>query len=214
MRYNIYCADIELSMRKTHALFYFVGGKYMDVFSALAIGASLAADAMAVSVCCGIKKRGRYIKTAVITAAMFGIFQTLMPVLGWSIGRVGSGLTDGRESVVSAVIFIILGVKMLYDSVRSPLSSISVLGIKELLLLSAATSMDALAAGTVLPLTVGADSPAEIFSAALIIGAITFILSYAGFCLGSGFHRFKPSYAERAGGIILIILGIKAAVGG
>ena len=123
----------------------------MDVFSALAIGTSLAADAMAVSVCCGIKKRGRYVKTALITAAMFGIFQMVMPVLGWSIGKIGSGLTFGRENIISAVIFIILGLKMLYDSVRSPLSSLTAMGIKEILLFSAATSMDALAVGVVLP---------------------------------------------------------------
>lgn len=183
----------------------------MEVFSALAIGTSLAADAMAVSVCCGIKKRGRYIKTALLTGALFGTFQMLMPILGWSIGKVGSGMIEGKENIFSAAVFILLGIKMLYDSSRSPLSSLTAVGIKELLLFSAATSMDALAVGTVLPSAAGADSPAKMFLTVLIIGLVTFVLSYAGFCIGNSFHRFKPSYAERAGGIILIILGIKSA---
>ncbi len=183
----------------------------MEVFSALAIGTSLAADAMAVSVCCGIKKRGRYIKTALLTGALFGTFQMLMPILGWSIGKVGSGMIEGKENIFSAAVFILLGIKMLYDSSRSPLSSLTAVGIKELLLFSAATSMDALAVGTVLPSAAGADSPAKMFLTVFIIGLVTFVLSYAGFCIGNSFHRFKPSYAERAGGIILIILGIKSA---
>lgn len=181
----------------------------MDIISAVAAGASLAADAMAVSVCCGLKSRGSYKKTALYTALTFGVFQMIMPMLGWSIGKVGSGLISGAEQIVSFVILVLLGIKMLADAAQDHDRLIRELGAKEVLLLAVATSIDALALGTVLPSAVGVRGSADIIITILLTGAITFLLSYLGFFLGRRVSFFRPAFAEVFGGAVLIILGIK-----
>lgn len=186
----------------------------MDVLSAFAAAVSLAADAMAVSVCCGLKSSSNYKKTALVTAIMFGFFQMLMPVLGWSIGRVGSEALGSGQRIAAFIILLMLGIKMLFDSRKDQTTGISVITLKELLLFSVATSIDALALGAVLPVAVGADTPLHLALSVMMIGAVTFILSFGGFHFGRKFRRFRPSHAEIIGGIILIILGIKVLITG
>lgn len=181
----------------------------MDMVSALAVSFSLAADAMAVAVCCGMKCRRFYRKTALLTALMFGFFQMLMFVLGWSIGKVGLRMIEGKESIVSFVLLLLLGLKMLWESRKEPTAPLAVVGTGELLLFSIATSMDALALGTVLPMTVRADTPLSLLWAILLIGGVTFLLSFGGFCFG---HRFQHGSARPAafvGGCLLILLAFK-----
>ena len=186
----------------------------MEVFSALAIGTSLAADAMAVSVCCGIKKRGRYIKTALLTGALFGTFQMLMPILGWSIGKVGLNMTYGREGIIGFVILLLLGVKMIFDSRKGRNVTFKTLKMKELLLLSTATSIDALALGTVLPAAVKAETFGSLLLAVLMIGAAAFSLSLLGFILGRRFGNVRSDAAEAVGGVLLILLGLRMLIFG
>ena len=184
----------------------------MDIISALAAGVSLASDAMAVSVCCGLKSRGGYKKTAVYTAMTFGIFQMIMLLLGWSIGKVGCSLISGAEQIISFVILMLLGIKMLADARQDQNSVIKTLTVREVLLLAVATSIDALALGMVLPAAVGVRSVWNIIITVLLTGAITFIMSYAGFFLGRKAKFFRPAYAELFGGAVLILLGIKLLV--
>ncbi len=186
----------------------------MDVLSALAAALSLAADAMAVSVCCGLKSRGSFRKTAFTAAVMFGVFQMLMPVLGWSIGRVGSNALGAGQKLVAFGILLILGIKMIYDARSEQVSAMGDIAIKELVMLAFATSIDALALGTVLPLAVRADTPARMILAVFIIGAVTFVLSLAGFYLGRRFRWVRPFRACIIGGMILILLGIKVLISG
>ncbi len=184
----------------------------MDILSALAAGVSLASDAMAVSVCCGLKSRGGYKKTAFYTALTFGLFQMLMPLLGWSIGKVGSGLLSGAEQIISFVILMLLGIKMLADARQDHSSLIRSFTVREVLLLAAATSIDALALGMVLPAAVGVRSVWDIIITVVLTGLITFIMSYGGFFLGRKARSFRPAYAELFGGAVLIILGIKLLI--
>ncbi len=186
----------------------------MDVLSAFAAALSLAADAMAVSVCCGLKSAANYKKTALITAFMFGSFQMLMPVLGWSIGRVGSGALGSGQRIAAFLILLLLGIKMLFDARKDQTAGISVITPKELFLFSVATSIDALALGAVLPVAVGADTPLRLALSVIMIGAVTFILSFGGFHFGRCFRHFRPAHAEIAGGVILIALGIKVLIAG
>ena len=126
----------------------------MDILSSVTIGLSLAADAMAAAVSCGIKNNNSRRSTAFRAAGLFAGFQMIMPVLGWSIGRVAGGMLGGMEHIAAFVILVLLGLKMLYDAGRDPLKAAG--GMKELILLSVATSIDALAVGTVLPAAAGA----------------------------------------------------------
>ncbi len=181
----------------------------MNIVSAFAVSLSLAADAMAVAVCCGLKSRRNYRKTAVITAALFGFFQMFMSVLGWSIGKVGVRLISGQEGIAAFIILLLLGIKMMMESRKEPTSPLAVITGRELLLFAVATSMDALALGTVLPVAVHADTPLSLTEAVLLIGAVTFLLSYGGFRFGHRFRSIQPRWAVFAGGCVLILLGGK-----
>lgn len=182
----------------------------MDIVSALAVSFSLAADAMAVAVCCGMKCRRFYRKTALLTATLFGFFQMLMSVLGWSIGKVGLRMVSGKESVFSFVILLLLGLKMLWESRKEPTAPLAVVGGGELLLFAVATSMDALALGTVLPMAVHAETPLSLLAAVLMIGGVTFLLSCGGFCFGHRFQHGSARPAALVGGCLLILLAFKS----
>lgn len=186
----------------------------MDVLSAAAIGTALAADAMAASFSRGMRHYKSRAKEALLTALFFGSFQMLMPVLGWSIGRVGSGAISGADHIIAFVILMFLGLKMLLDARAGRTADPGQGGIRELFFMAVATSIDALASGVTLPASVGADTPIAMLSAVLIIGIITFTLSFAGFCSGGTFRSFRPQYAEAAGGIVLIAIALKTLICG
>lgn len=182
---------------------------------AFIIGAALAMDAFAVSVSCGSEdKSDKYsYKYAFVTAFFFGLFQMLMPIIGWSVGKVGSSVIDGFDEWISFGILTFLGAKMILDS-RNPdkIGSQSSFGIKLLLIMAAATSIDALTAGIVLPSAVNAYSMTEMIISAAIIGIVTFVLSFLGYLIGKFLNRVNPSLAEIIGGAVLIILGIKSVI--
>lgn len=185
----------------------------MDIISAAAIGTALASDAMAASFSRGMKNKGNRAYEAFITASFFALFQMIMPILGWSIGKVGSGFISGTDHIIAFIILILLGIKMITDSNKDKTVAFNN-NKKELLLLSFATSIDALASGIILPVSVGAVKPVYMLYTVLIIGLITFILSYTGYSFGSTFKNFKPRYAETAGGIVLILTGVKTLLAG
>lgn len=179
----------------------------MDVLSAAAVGTALAADACAVSVVCGAGcRRG----DALRAAAAFGLFQALMPVLGWSIGRVGGDLIGGFDRIAAFCILGLLGIKMTIDALRPPEEAGSVGSLREIMLLALATSVDAMAAGVALPAAVDARSFAGLAAACAMIGGITMILSLCGFIAGSRAGERFPTGARLLGGGALIALGIKA----
>lgn len=184
----------------------------MDVIAALCIAVSLAADAMTVAICCGMKSRKNERNTALLTGVMFGSFQIIMTVLGWSIGKVGLQIFSGENNAFAFLVLVLLGIKMLYDSRKKTPVSIAAVTLKEMVLLSVATSVDALALGTVLPMAVRASTTGDLIMSVFIIGIVTFILSYSGFRLGNRFVRFRPETACAAGGIVLIILAVKTLI--
>lgn len=177
----------------------------MDYVSAAGLGTALSMDAMAVSITCGMNGRNK--KTAFLTAFLFGAFQMGMPVLGWSIGKVGSDMIAAFDNIAAFSILVFLGVKMLIDSKKQD----NTLGmeVKDIIILAVATSIDALVSGITLPVSVKADTPVYMLEAVLIIGTITFILSLSGYIIGNRFKNAKPVCAGVAGGIMLILIGVK-----
>lgn len=182
----------------------------MDLLSAAALGTALAMDAMTVSVIYGMNVHGSRVKGSLVTAGTFAFFQMFMPILGWSIGKVGIPMLSGREKIAAFAILVFLGVKMIIDS-RSKNKTCTG-GAKGLLLAAVATSIDALASGIVLPVSVGAVNGADVFCAAAIIGAVTFAISFGGYFFGSVFRRVDPVIASAVGGAILILIGIKTLI--
>ena len=175
--------------------------------SFLAVG--LAMDAFAVSIISGLTVRSPRLRDAFRIAIFFGLFQAVMPWLGWGIGL---GLRDVISSIDHWIAFGLLsmiGIKLMSRSgkAKSKPKMPDPLRIYTLLLLSLGTSIDALAVGVSLSfLDVSMVIPS------LIIGGVTFSLSFAGVFIG---HRFGPllgGKAEIIGGIFLVGIGIKILI--
>ena len=169
------------------------------------IGVGLSMDALAVSICKGLSIGGSKLKGALIIGLFFGGFQGAMPVVGWAMGKQFAHTISAVDHWIAFVILAIIGGRMIYNSLsKGDACSYGPLKLQELLLLAIATSIDALAVGITF-----AFLNVEIISAALIIGAITFMLSFGGVLFGSRCGSAFGSKAEILGGVVLILIGLK-----
>ena len=181
----------------------------MGIISILFIAVGLAMDAFAVSIASGFKTRTLRLAYALKIAAFFGGFQALMPVIGWAAGLHFRNIITGVDHWIAFGLLSAVGVKMICESfkLKSHGQKISPLNISVLLILSVATSIDALAVGLSLSvLNVSIALPA------VIIGAITFVLSFLGVFIGNRTGHFFEGKIEMAGGIILIAIGLKILI--
>lgn len=176
----------------------------------LLLGVGLSMDAFAVSICKGLSmKKVRY-GYGLTIAATFGIFQAIMPVIGWALASQFAEYIKDYDHWIAFVLLGGLGVKMIRDSFSdegnfcTPAGDISV---KELVLLGIATSIDAMAVGISL-----AFLQISILSPVLVIGFTTFIISFLGVALGNFFGHKLEKNAVLIGGIILILVGIKILI--
>lgn len=181
----------------------------MDIATVLIIAIGLAMDAFAVSISSGLAIKKIRIGHAFRIAFFFGAFQALMPVVGWLAGL---GLKDFISAIDHWIAFILLSViggKMIYEStfLDEEKEEKDTLNIYILLVLSIATSIDALAVGLTLSFL-----NVDIASPAIIIGLVTFLLSFAGVYIGDRFGHFFESKIEILGGLILIGIGIKILI--
>ena len=168
------------------------------------IAVSLAMDAFAVSVSSGISVPGFGWKHAVKMGAYFGFFQLAMPLLGWLLGSGVSQYIEAVDHWIAFGLLAFIGVGMIRESREQACPADRGFSPKEMLPLAVATSIDALAAGVSLALL-----DVQILWAVSFIGLTTFCLSAAGVWAG---HRFGARYkggAELAGGVVLILIGVK-----
>ena len=169
----------------------------------LAVGLSM--DAFAVSVCKGLAMPKISVKKAVIVGIWFGGFQALMPALGYLLGP---QFKDSITAVDHWIAFILLGIiggNMIREACSGECEKENdSLDIKTMFLLAVATSIDALAVGITF-----AFLKVNIVAAVSFIGATTFIISAAGVKIGNIFGTKYKAKAELAGGVILILLGLK-----
>lgn len=179
----------------------------MGVLEVFLIGVGLSMDAFAVSICRGLKMKKLSISQTVLIAVFFGGFQAFMPVIGWFLGTQFEAYITAVDHWIAFVLLAVIGGKMIYDSVKGDdddKNDKSVLNIKELFVMAIATSIDALAVGITF-----AFLSVNIWSSVAIIGVTTFVLSGVGVFIG---HKFGAKYknkAELAGGVILILIGLK-----
>lgn len=177
----------------------------MIILCGIAVG--LAMDALAVSIVSGSVFRDLHIGHGLRMAVFFGGFQALMPLLGWAAGE---GLREWIAPIDHWIAFGLLafiGGKMIAEAVKMGSAETAPPDPSRLLMLlalSIATSMDALAVGITLSLVTN-----HIFSAVLLIGLITFIISYLGWEIGRRIGHFFESRIQLAGGLILIAIGAK-----
>jgi putative Mn2+ efflux pump MntP len=178
----------------------------MSFLTILVIAVGLAMDAFAVSIASGSAYRQLKVRHALRIALFFGGFQALMPLIGALAGLSVKRYIAGYDHWIAFVILIAIGVKMIYESfkITQAEKNNNPTDILILLALSVATSIDALAIGVTLSLVA-----ASIITAVLVIGLVTFVLSYAGVMIGKKFGHIFESKIEAVGGLVLIILGVK-----
>lgn len=183
----------------------------MGAAEIILIGVSLSMDAFAISVCSGLKmKRVNYGQGAVI-ALFFGGFQAIMPALGWMLGHAFAAYVDKYDQYIAFALLAFLGGRMIYDAISGgEQADIAGVDLKSLFAMAFATSVDALAVGV----TFGMDPEVNIVSAALIIGLTTFIICMAGVVIGSVFGARWKNRAQIAGGVMLILVGLKILLEG
>jgi putative Mn2+ efflux pump MntP len=169
------------------------------------IAVGLAMDCFAVSLCKGLATKAGRTKTAFLMALSFGIFQAGMPLIGYAAGIYLLDVISGYDHWIAFGLLGAVGSKMLWESLKGGEGeSCSSLGLRELLVLSVATSIDALAVGLSF-----AFLHIPILFAAGIIGVVSFLFSLTGFFLGRKAGEKFGGYAEIAGGLILVGIGVK-----
>lgn len=175
----------------------------------LLIGIGLSMDAFAVSICKGLAMRKVNKKQALVIGLFFGGFQALMPFIGWALGMQFQSYITNIDHWIAFVLLVFIGGKMIVEAVKpEEEEAVEVmdppLDIKEMFLLAIATSIDALAVGVTFAFL---DYP--IVEAISIIGVTTFIISIGGVYVGNFFGSRYKNKAELAGGLILVLLGVK-----
>ena len=164
-------------------------------------------DAFAVSVTTGAtyKKSGN--NHAFRMAFAFGGFQAIMPIMGWLAGLTLRGFIRDYDHWVAFILLAFIGCKMIYESfkIKHAQEKSDSLSTAMLLVLALATSIDALAVG----ITFSFFLAGLLVIAVIIIGLITFALSYAGFYIGKRFGHFFETNIEALGGLILLGIGTK-----
>lgn len=180
----------------------------MGFFELFLIAVGLSMDAFAVSICKGLKMQRFNVRHAGVIALAFGGFQALMPAIGWFLGKQFESYITGIDHWIAFVLLAVIGGKMAVESFKKEEEDSSKenekLDVKELLVLAVATSIDALAVGITFAFLQGSIVPAV-----SLIGVITFVLSAVGVFIGHKFGAKFKSKAELAGGIILILIGLK-----
>jgi putative Mn2+ efflux pump MntP len=174
----------------------------LEVF-VLAIALSM--DAFAVSIGLGTKNKEDLKALALKAALFFGIFQAVMPFIGF-LGGIGLQQYIGNYNLIIAFLLLVaIGSKMIYEAINENLEEdLTQVTNKILLTLAIATSLDAMAAGYSLH-----HFDINIYLALLIIGITTFIFSYLGILLGNHGGEKYESKAEIFGGVVLILIGFK-----
>ena len=177
----------------------------MELFEIVFIGIGLAMDAFAVSVCKGLSMKKFKWKNALIIALYFGLFQALMPVAGYLLGTSFSSFVQKADHWIAFILLSIIGGNMIRESFdKDNESSNDSVDFKTMIVLAVATSIDALAVGVTF-----AFFEVNLLLAVSVIGVITFVLSVMGVLIGNRFGGKLKDKAELAGGIILIIIGLK-----
>ncbi len=172
----------------------------------LAVGLSM--DAFAVSVCKGLSVKKARLKESVICGGWFGGFQGLMPLAGYFLGTLFAGVIEAFDHWVAFGLLAIIGINMLKEAFERECACCDKnadFSVKTMFVMAVATSIDALAVGISLAMA----GDVNIVAAVLLIGVTTFLLSGLGVKIGNIFGSRFEKKAQVAGGVILILLGVK-----
>jgi len=181
----------------------------MRLFEIILIAIGLSMDAFAVSVTLGLSVKKPKIKEVFIPGFYFGLFQALMPLIGFFAGISFAGKIQNYDHWIAFVLLSFIGGKMIVESFSKKEKKVNKnpFLFTKMFLLAIATSIDALAVGVTFSFF-----EVNIFKAIIIIGLITFCISIGGVKAGNIFGTKFRSKAECFGGAVLILLGLKILI--
>ena len=180
----------------------------MGFIELLLISIGLAMDAFAVSVGKGMTLKSVRPRHALTAGVWFGVFQGLMPIIGYFVGRSFADYVVSVDHWIAFGLLAIIGVNMIRESISGEEEVVDGnFGVRTMLIMAIATSIDALAVGISM-----AFLDVNIWISATVICTVTLILSATGVYLGSAFGSRLGSKAGIIGGVILIAIGIKIVV--
>ena len=183
-------------------------GESVDILSIVLIAIGLSIDDFAISISYGIVTTQHRKKYAIIIVSLFTIFQMLMPTIGYFVGfRLNEALM-GINYWVAFGLLAFIGAKMIYDSTKKETEQKASLKVLSLLIISIVTSVDALMVGFSFAFV-----QSEIILPVLLIGLVTFLLSFVGFFFGCSLGRIFGNRMKVVGGFVLIAIGIRILIG-
>lgn len=185
----------------------------MGITELILLALGLAMDAFSVSVCKGLSMKKIDFKGTFVTALLFGIFQAGMPLIGYFLGSRFENFISTYSYWIAFILLGFIGGKMIFEVLKGNDGDDKIteyrLDLKELIVLAVATSIDALAVGIIFT----AQKTDLLFSVG-IIGIITFIVCLIGVAVGNRFGSKYEKKAEFAGGIVLVLIGVKLLLDG
>lgn len=178
----------------------------MSLLEILLIAVGVSADAFAVSLSQGVTMRAFRWRHALLIAGLFGLFQALMPLLGWLLGKGFADAISGVDHWIAFGLLALIGGKMLWEAFQDDEEEDDEpsLDLRGLLILAVATSIDALAVGVSFAVL-----PVNLPLALTVIGVVTFVISLVGVRLGRSVGSWLGKPAEILGGLILIGIGLR-----
>ncbi len=173
------------------------------------ISLSLAMDCFAVSIAGGATTTKLKVIDALKVGLFFGLFQAVMPLIGWYIGLSFKELIENADHWIAFGLLCAIGIKMIYEALRrrGEKRKINLIRLPSLLVLSVATSIDALAVGISFSLL-----NVSLYLSVAIIGLFAFVFSISGYFIGNKIGYFLENKVEVIGGVILIGIGIKILI--
>ena len=178
---------------------------FIELF-VIALGLSM--DAFAVAICKGLSNKTVRKRDLAVTGLWFGGFQALMPTAGYLLGKQFEQYITAVDHWIAFVLLGLIGGNMIKEALSGEEEEVNAsFGVKAMLPLAVATSIDALAVGVTF-----AFLKVDIVPAVILIGVITFLCSAAGVKIGNIFGAKFKSKAELAGGIVLILMGLKILI--
>lgn len=177
----------------------------MGIGELLITAVVLSMDAFAVSVCKGLSMKKISMKSMCIVGLWFGSFQALMPALGYLLGSMFADVVNSVAHWIAFTLLAVIGLNMVKEAFsKEEDEADGSLAVKTMLMMAIATSIDAFAVGVSFAML-----DVNIIAAVLFIGVVTFTLSAVGVKAGSIFGTKYNSKAQLAGGIVLVLLGVK-----
>ena len=176
----------------------------MGFFELFLFAVGLSMDAFAVSVCKGLALRSATVRDSAVVGLWFGGFQALMPIIGYLLGSRFYNYIVSIDHWIAFLLLSFIGVNMILEARSDSDDDSGSLDPRTMLILAIATSIDALAVGITF-----AFLDVNVVFAASLIGVTTFLLSFFGVKFGSIFGEKYRAGSQIAGGLILIVLGVR-----